>query len=323
MAATATQSNGARATAAALTGNGKTSQTASQDAAVLDEVIRKTEARQGVMNKAAEYLMLPDKSETVYKVLRNVWAPSKDQAPLTDQEIFIGLALIAKYELDPFAKEIYVTRGKGGKIFSIVSIDGWIKILTRTEGYDGFEVTFSETADRNGTPDWIETAIYSTKRSRPTKYRAFRHEYEKFGGFVAGTAPIHMLRIFSLRHAARLFAPIGGGVVCEEELPIINRITPTEHAIPTVPISEVVDATEAEQARADQPTSIQIPGEIPYPGDSAPPMALAHYGLRRSNTLRAIEKWEADWKASLLADEWAELEGEMVERKRLIAVAGN
>jgi hypothetical protein len=97
----------------------------------------------------------------------------------------------------------------------MIGVDGWIKILQRTEGYDGFEQVEEFAAD--GEVNCIETRIFTTRFSHPTKYRAYMKEYRRISGDVAVKIPIHMLGIYSLRHAARLFTPIGASVVTEEE----------------------------------------------------------------------------------------------------------
>lgn len=152
----------------------------------------------------------------VCNLLRNVWKPSSGQPPLTDQEMFAGLSMIARFHLDPIAKEIYVTRDKHGRLMTIVAIDGWIKILDRTDHYDGFEQTVE--FDEKGKVFSATTTIYSNRRSHPTTYVAYASEYTKVSGNVAEKMPIHMLRIFSLRHAARMFTALGGNIFTEEEV---------------------------------------------------------------------------------------------------------
>ena len=180
----------------------------------LEESLKQTTDRvQSIRATAASFLGVPP--DKACDMLRSVWKTSKGQPELTDNDMFMGMSLIARYGLDPIAKEVYVTRTKGG-LATIIGLDGWIKILDRTDHYDGFEVEF-ETDQKTGEVTSVETIIHSTKRSHPTRYKAFRKEYETQGGFVSGSMPLHMLRIFSLRHAARLFAPVGGSVVTEDE----------------------------------------------------------------------------------------------------------
>lgn len=187
--------------------------------AVLDETTRR---RKSVTRDAADYLGVP--ANKVCGLLRAVWGSgvSKGQEPLTDQELFQGMSLIARYHLDPITREVYVSRDKRGRLMVIVGVDGWVKILDRTPDYDGLtqELEFDSTGK---TLVAVTTTIYSTKRTHPTCYKAFAQEYQRVSGFVAQSMPWHMLRIFSLRHAARLFTPVGANVMMEEEAEFIQR----------------------------------------------------------------------------------------------------
>lgn len=213
----------------------------------LDRVVAATERRQSIAAEAAACLgVTPDK---VCNLLRNVWKPSKDQPPFTDQEMFVGLSMIARFELDPVAKEVYVTRIKG-RLVTIVGIDGWIKILDRTDHYDGFDQELIR--DESGTITGCVTTIYSTKRSHPARYEAFQEEYGNVSKDVAKTLPIHMLRVFSLRHAARLFVPLGG-VTTEEEAAYMAGVgnQRTEPSL-TESLAAGADAKEAATAEPDR-----------------------------------------------------------------------
>lgn len=186
---------------------------------VLDEAINNT--RSELISRAASMLMV--RPERLLQMLRNVWTVSKGQSPLTDEELFVGVSMIAKYELDPTAKEIYVTRNKDGRLMTIIGIDGFVKILCRTEGYDGFEQYDDFGPDKGKSIRSITTTIWHKDRSRPTSYTAYADEYSRVGGFVSKAMPTHMLRLFSLRHCIRLFTPIGGQVITEEEFHAMAR----------------------------------------------------------------------------------------------------
>jgi len=179
---------------------------------VLDATMRETERRQSLKGVAAEKLGVP--ADKVYDLLRNMWTVSKDQPELTDRELFEGLAMIAKYDLDPFAREIYVTRDKRGKLMKIVGIDGWVKIVHRSGDYDGHE--WLSHFDEKGNMEWVDCVIHSRSRTHPTIYRAYAKEYAKLGGFMLANIPWHMLRLFAFRHAARFFTSLGS-VYTEEE----------------------------------------------------------------------------------------------------------
>lgn len=231
----------------------------------LDEIISATERkRRSLLDGAARVLGV--ESKKVLQMLRNVWKVPKGEPPLTDDEMFVGVSLVARFELDPIARDIYVTRRKTGELMTVIGLDGWIRILDRTEHYDGYEQEFGH--DANGQVEWLETRIYSKKRSHPIVYRAFAAEYKRVAGPTADKLPVHMLGIFSLRHAARRFVPLGCHVMTEEEAEYLIRMDsqaeapePTTtggsrldrikqqvgaKATPTAPSEPVVEPTEPE-----------------------------------------------------------------------------
>lgn len=231
---------------------------------LLDQALDETEKRvQSVRHTAAKFLGVPP--EKVAVLLQNVWSTSNGKAPLTEQEMFQGMSMIARFGLDPIAKEVYVTRTKQG-LATIIGIDGWIKVLDRTDHYDGHEqeIEFSE----DGKVFSVTTKIHSKTRKYPTVYVAYASEYATQSGFVAGNMPIHMLRIFSLRHAARQFTPIGGSVVTEEEAHWMDAYDEAEKRngnkrASSIPRSEPKDEQE--------PTGPEQPEEEPHQDQAEEP----------------------------------------------------
>jgi hypothetical protein len=218
------------------------------------------EHQRSVRTAAAAFLGVPP--QYVCEMLRNVWHTSKGQKPLTDREMFVGLSLIARYSLDPIAREVYVTRDKTGRLLTIVGIDGWYKILDKTDHFDGFEQVLGwKDGAEGGALEWVETRIYSKKRAHPAVYRAYAREYAELGGMMREKIPWHMLRLFSLRHAARLFTPLAG-VATEEEARWMQRAAEQ----PRTPQDL---AAHIEAALAGHETEQEAPkgnGEEPDPG---------------------------------------------------------
>ena len=128
------------------------------------------------LSEAAEVLGV--KTDAVYEYLRDLWV--SDGPELTDQELNQGIALIAKFDLDPIAREIYVKRTPEGRTLAVVTIDGWVKILDRCDHYDGFRQLHR--TDSDGDVVCVETRIYSKNRKYPAAYRAYRTEYEAIAG---------------------------------------------------------------------------------------------------------------------------------------------
>ena len=215
---------------------------------ILEEALAATERRQTLVSRASQQLGIDERR--LLPMLRNVWKTSKGEPPLTDEEMFVGIGMIARFGLDPIAREIYVTRSKD-RLMTIVGIDGWVKILDRTDGYDGFEQELS--FDKEGKVVWCETKIHSKLKSHPSVYRAYAVEYFAIAGFVGGKMPLHMLRIFSLRHAARLFTPLGASVMLEEEAEFAEAHRPVREPVP-LPQPLPSGATEQADANAHEPT---------------------------------------------------------------------
>lgn len=209
--------------------------------ATLDQVILETEKRRSIVRVAADKIGVSD-HRRLFDLLRKQW-PQKD-APFSDEELFQAVSLIARYDLDPLAREIYCSRDKRGRIMVIVAIDGWIKILHRTEGYDGHEQSIEW--DDKGQLFSATTTIHSTQRKYPVVYVAFWKEYAAVGGFVKDQMPSHMLRVFSLRHAARQFAPIGANVVTEAEaLYMASHSYADDMPVERKPVGNARNASEA------------------------------------------------------------------------------
>lgn len=83
--------------------------------------------------------------EVFLKTLRDtVFVPSKkDPRPFSNEEMAAALVLAKEYDLNPFAKEIYLTRSRG-KLLVIVPVDGWTKIVNRHDEYAGCEFSFED-----------------------------------------------------------------------------------------------------------------------------------------------------------------------------------
>lgn len=276
----------------------------------LDAVIAATQTRRRTLVEGAATVLgvMPNQ---VIPLLRNVWTVSKGQEQLTDSEMFSGISMIARYELDPIAREIYVTRSKDGRLMTVIGVDGWIKILDRTDHYDGMVQTFHENAD--GVVDWIETAIYSTKRKHPAVYRAYMVEYLRVAGFTAGKLPVHMLGIFSLRHAARRFTPLSGFIVTEEEAVYLSGTDADAGRKKPTQLDDLTDRlTEAEQPRkrtaaqesqesAPEPSPASNPASADEPPDDLPESS---YESDRSKYLAELKAADSITKARSVREKW-------------------
>lgn len=100
------------------------------------------------------------------EILRDtIFTVKKNEPPFSDTEIAAGLVLAERYDLDPFAREIYLTRSHG-KILVIVPIDGWSKIVNKQKNYEGCEFEWLE--DDKGKLKACTCTIHRSDRKYPT-----------------------------------------------------------------------------------------------------------------------------------------------------------
>lgn len=196
------------------------SQVANDLELTIEETERRSRSATGVADiLAARYGVHPS---SVWEMLRSVWTVSEGKPPLTVPEMFSGAQIAAVHRLNPFTREIYVSRDKRDRLMTIIGIDGWIRIVTKTDGYDGFEQDC--VVDNKGNLISVETRIYSKHYSRPARYVAEMKEWLPKGGFMwdKGGLKNHMLKILSYRHAARYFSPISSSAVLPEETELFD-----------------------------------------------------------------------------------------------------
>lgn len=284
-------------------------QTTEQKSA-LDASVEATERKRASVRQKAG-LMFGVPPDKVIPLLQSLWKTSKNEPDLTAQEVWVGLELISRYELDPFAKEIYVTRSKG-KAIVLIGIDGWVKILDRTEHYDGFEQIHER--DEKGNLEWIETRIYSKDRSYPSVYRAYMSEWKSQGGMKWKDIPQHMLNVLSFRHAARLFVPIGGNVITPEEAELA-AIEPDSDDIPSASVN---DQLADELAGGEAETDTVSEPEERDPVTVCDELILAASNSSTPEELDKLEECLADEQEFLGVDLYADAKSAFAaERKRI------
>src|SRR5262245_4343285 len=114
----------------------------------------------------------------------------------------IGFLQIARrFDLDPWAKEIYCIISKG-KVQPYVSVDGYAKIVNRQPEYDGVEFDYEQNPD--GQFLAVTCTMYRKDRSRPTRVTEFMSECFRPDSDAWKRNPARMLRHRAFVQAARL-----------------------------------------------------------------------------------------------------------------------
>jgi len=120
-------------------------------------------------------------------------------ASMEDLVAFIQLA--HRFDLDPFAREIYCIKSKG-RIYPYISVDGYARVINRQEQYDGVEFAYDQ--DDNGRIVACTCSMFRKDRNRPTVVTEFLDECIMPESTAWRKSPGRMLRHRAFVQAARL-----------------------------------------------------------------------------------------------------------------------
>ena len=73
------------------------------------------------------------------QIIKKTIMPDSKKVTVSNEQFISFMAVANEYKLNPLVKEIYAFPAKGGGIQPVVSIDGWIKIITNHPDFDGME----------------------------------------------------------------------------------------------------------------------------------------------------------------------------------------
>ena len=179
------------------------------------------------------------KKDTLFPLLQMI-APQG----ATEDDI-LGFLLIAyRFDLDPWAKEIYLIKGKGGRVQPYISLDGYARIANRQQEYDGCEFSYQQNAEGQITA--CTCTMYRRDRTHPVVVTEFFHEcvqYDREGKMTPAwdRTPSRMLRTRAFTQAVRLCFGVSAALA-EEEIefqsgPSINMIEERKQMNPSLPDS--------------------------------------------------------------------------------------
>jgi phage recombination protein Bet len=118
-------------------------------------------------------------------------------------ELMALMIVAEKYGLNPFTREIYAFRSRGGGIVPVVGLDGWATLVTRHPSFDGMSFVYGPDVDHDGreVPSWIECSIHLKGSDHPVTVREYLDEcYVPARGSSPGPWQTHTRRM--LRHKA-------------------------------------------------------------------------------------------------------------------------
>lgn len=146
----------------------------------------------------------------------------------TSEEMMVLLLVCENYGLNPFNREIFAFRGKGGDIIPIVSLDGWARIVRSQKDFDGMSFSFSSTTVKvagypGELPEYIECSMRLKGIDSPVVIQEFTVECFNANSPVWRKWPRRMLRTRSFIQCARLAFSLTGiydeGAVFIEDSP--------------------------------------------------------------------------------------------------------
>jgi len=95
---------------------------------------------------AEQYQMVP--SSFVETIIKTCFPQDPNKPPPTLAQVAMFLSVAHQYQLNPFTREIFAFVTKSGGIIPIVSVDGWVSLVTRHKQYDGADFKYEMNGDK-------------------------------------------------------------------------------------------------------------------------------------------------------------------------------
>lgn len=156
------------------------------------ELVSQPRERSLVATMAAQYGM---GTKDFYDTLLKTAMPS---ASASKEQVAAFLMVAQKYQLNPFAREIYAFPGKAGGIQPIVGIDGWMTLANRQPQFDG--ITFVDHTNDTGKLISITAQVHRKDRQHPVEVTEYMSECAR------STDPWKQWPARMLRHKATIQA---------------------------------------------------------------------------------------------------------------------
>ena len=133
----------------------------------------------------------------------------------SNEELMVLLLVCENFGLNPFNREIYAFRGKGGDIVPVVSLDGWAKIVRSQKDFNGVSFRFSGTTVKvvgcnQELPEFVECAMRLKGVDDPIVIQEFMVECFNDKSPVWRKWPRRMLRTRAFIQCARLAFSLTG-----------------------------------------------------------------------------------------------------------------
>lgn len=133
----------------------------------------------------------------------------------SNEELMVLLLVCENFGLNPFNREIFAFRGKGGEIVLVVSLDGWAKIVRSQKDFNGVTFAFSNNTVKvpgcaQELPEFVECAMRLKGVDEPIVIQEFMVECFNDKSPVWKKWPRRMLRTRAFIQCARLAFSLTG-----------------------------------------------------------------------------------------------------------------
>ena len=133
----------------------------------------------------------------------------------SNEELMVLLLVCENFGLNPFNREIFAFRGKGGEIVPVVSLDGWAKIVRSQKDFNGVTFAFSNNTVKvpgcaQELPEFVECAMRLKGVDEPIVIQEFMVECFNDKSPVWKKWPRRMLRTRAFIQCARLAFSLTG-----------------------------------------------------------------------------------------------------------------
>ena len=196
------------------------------------------------INELATYL------KTDAKELAEVLKKTAFKNCLKDEDFKACVMVANTYKLNPILKQIYAFPAKGGGIVPVVSVDGWISIVTGNKNYNGVE--FVDIRE-NGKLVAITCKIYIKGQEQPTAVTEYLSECADITKETWKRWPYRMLRHKAYIQCARMAFGFSGIYDEDEAQRIVSVTEETPAGKPDVemPKAKVEEAPKKEEPKAE------------------------------------------------------------------------
>ncbi len=138
-----------------------------------------------------------------------------DGAVPTNEEMMVLLLVCENYGLNPFNREIFAFRGKGGDIVPVVSLDGWARIVRSQKDFNGMSFSFSSSTVKvpgyaSELPEFVECSMRLKGIDSPVVVQEYMVECFNDRSPVWKKWPRRMLRTRAFIQCARLAFSLTG-----------------------------------------------------------------------------------------------------------------